>query len=60
MAGHSYAIADQFLSQQEIKAVLALEDFKKGIERFKKAGIGKQAGSSDKRSHTGRLYTMAG
>ncbi len=42
LAGHSYAIADQFLSQQEIKAVLALEDFKKGIERFKKAGIGKQ------------------
>ncbi len=42
LAGHSYAIADQFLSQQEIKAVLALEDFKKGIERFRKAGIGKQ------------------
>lgn len=42
LAEHSYAIADQFLSQQEIKAVLALEDFKKGIEHFKKAGIGKQ------------------
>lgn len=42
LAEHSYAIADQFLSQQEVEMVLALEDFRKGLEHFKKAGIGKQ------------------
>jgi len=41
LAGRSYAIADQFLSQREVRAILSLEDFKKSNERFKKAGIGK-------------------
>jgi SM-20-related protein len=42
LARHSYAIADQFLSQEEVNAVLALDHFKKGTEHFKKAGIGKR------------------
>ena len=41
LAEHGYAIADQFLSQTEVRAILALEDFKKNRERFRKAGIGK-------------------
>jgi len=41
LAEHSYAIADQFLSQEEVNAVLATDDFKKRTDRFKKAGIGK-------------------
>ena len=39
-----YAVADQFLSPEEVKAILDLEDFKVGLERFKKAGIGKSQG----------------
>lgn len=42
LALRGYAIADQFLSQEEVNAVLALNDFSKGNENFKKAGIGKQ------------------
>lgn len=42
LATHGYAVADQFLSQREVQAILSLEDFKVGVEYFKKAGIGKQ------------------
>lgn len=42
LAEHGYAVADQFLSQQEVDAILSLDEFKEGISRFKKAGIGKQ------------------
>ena len=42
LATHSYAIADQFLSQPEVKAITQLEDFQQSLQRFKKAGIGKQ------------------
>jgi SM-20-related protein len=42
LAERGYAVTDQFLSQEEVRAVLSLDDFKKGVERFKKAGIGKQ------------------
>jgi SM-20-related protein len=42
LAEHGYALADQFLSQTEVNAIVALDDFKKGTEGFKKAGIGKQ------------------
>jgi SM-20-related protein len=42
LAERGYAVADQFLSQEEVQAVLSLDDFKKGISSFKKAGIGKQ------------------
>src|SRR5688572_11062765 len=41
LAEHGYAIADQFLSQQEVGNILSLEAFKNGAEQFKKAGIGK-------------------
>jgi len=41
LAETSYAIADQFLSQEEVTSILELDDFKKGIQNFKKAGIGK-------------------
>ena len=42
LAERGYAVADQFLSQEEVQAVLSLDDFTKGVDRFKKAGIGKQ------------------
>jgi SM-20-related protein len=42
LASYGFAIADQFLSQTEVQAILSLEDFKIGAEYFKKAGIGKQ------------------
>lgn len=42
LAGHSYAIADQFLSQTEVRSITRLEIFRKGLQHFKKAGIGKQ------------------
>lgn len=41
LAERSYAIADQFLSQTEVRAIVGAEDFQKSHERFKKAGIGK-------------------
>ena len=41
LAEHGYAIADQFLSQQEVSNILSLEAFKNGADQFKKAGIGK-------------------
>ena len=42
LAERSYAIADQFLSQTEASAIAALDVFQKGVEQFKKAGIGQQ------------------
>lgn len=42
LAEQGYAVADQFLSQREVKDILSLEKFQKGIESFSKAGIGKQ------------------
>jgi SM-20-related protein len=42
LAEHGYAVADQFLSQQEVSAILSLDEFKNGLAEFKKAGIGKQ------------------
>jgi SM-20-related protein len=44
LADRSYAIADQFLSQTEVDAILSLEDFRQHTARFKKAGIGKRQG----------------
>lgn len=41
LAEHGFAIADQFLSQQAVSDILSLDEFKNGIEKFKKAGIGK-------------------
>jgi SM-20-related protein len=42
LAEHGYAVADQFLSQQEVNAILNLDEFKNGVAEFRKAGIGKQ------------------
>lgn len=42
LAAHGYAIADQFLSQTEVRAILSSESFRAGMASFKKAGIGKQ------------------
>lgn len=42
LAEHGYALADQFLSQSEVRAILCLEEFKGGSEHFRKAAIGKQ------------------
>lgn len=44
LAEHGYAIADQFLSQHEVDAILRLEEFKAGEEYFRKAGIGQKKG----------------
>jgi SM-20-related protein len=40
LADKGYAEVDNFLSQQEVQAILATDDFKNGLQ-FKKAGIGK-------------------
>lgn len=42
LADHSYAVADQFLSQSEVTAILSSGRFKGDSERFRKAGIGQQ------------------
>lgn len=41
LAARGYAIADQFLSQIEVRAILSLENFQAGTALFRKAGIGK-------------------
>jgi len=42
LAEHGYAVADQFLNEQEVSAILQHGDFNDARQRFKKAGIGKQ------------------
>lgn len=42
LAAEGYAIADQFLSQMEVQAIVSLDAFQAGTRHFKKAGIGKQ------------------
>jgi SM-20-related protein len=42
IAEHGYAVVDQFLSQNEVAAILEQPEFQSGIDQFKKAGIGKQ------------------
>jgi SM-20-related protein len=44
LAEHGYAVADNFLSPVEVDNILALDDFKQGLDQFKKAGIGKHTG----------------
>jgi SM-20-related protein len=41
LAEEGYAVVDQFLSQEEVNAILELGEFKNGQVQFKKAGIGK-------------------
>ena len=40
LADHGYAVIDQFLSQQEVDAILQIEEFQSEGTGFKKAGIG--------------------
>jgi SM-20-related protein len=40
LAEHGYAVVNQFLSQQEVDAILQLDEFQSEGESFKKAGIG--------------------
>jgi SM-20-related protein len=42
LADKGYAIIDNFLSQEEVKAILQLNEFKEGLMHFKKAGIGQR------------------
>lgn len=44
LSEHGYALADQFLSQKEVRDILELDHFSKGTEQFKKAAIGKNHG----------------
>jgi len=41
LAENGFAIIDNFLSPPEVKAILQLDEFKDGMLKFKKAGIGK-------------------
>jgi SM-20-related protein len=41
IADNGYAVIDDFLSNEEIDSILALQGFKNGLLQFKKAGIGK-------------------
>jgi len=40
LAEHGYAVVDQFLSQSEVEAIIAVEEFQTAATQFKKAGIG--------------------
>lgn len=42
LAEHTFAVSDQFLSQSEVKAILNTSAFRQDVEKFKKAGIGRQ------------------
>lgn len=42
LAENGYAVADQFLSQKEVKSIVATKEFTDGASRFRKAGVGKQ------------------
>jgi len=44
LAETGYAVVDEFLSSDEVSAILALEIFKQGVNHLKKAGIGKKQG----------------
>ncbi len=41
LAEDGYAIVDNFLNEEEVNAILELDDFKNALLQFKKAGIGK-------------------
>ncbi len=45
LAENGYAVVDHFLSEDEVRCILQLDDFKNALLHFKKAGIGK---STDK------------
>ncbi len=41
LAENGYAVAEHFLSEEEVKNILDLKEFKSGLDHLKKAGIGK-------------------
>lgn len=41
LAESGHAVIEQFLTQFEVRSILALDEFKKGVLQFRKAGIGK-------------------
>lgn len=41
LADQGYAVIDDFLSEEEVQAILDTDDFKNGLSQFQKAGIGK-------------------
>src|SRR5687767_6737331 len=45
LAEHGYAVSDHFLNAGEVDAILGSGDFNDSIQRFKKAGIGKNQNS---------------
>jgi SM-20-related protein len=45
LAEEGYAVADHFLNEEEVRAILQSGDFHDSIQRFKKAGIGKSQNS---------------
>jgi len=42
LAGPGFAVCDEFLSLEEAQAIVNLDYFRKGVEAFQKAGIGKK------------------
>lgn len=40
LANKGYAVVPSFLSPEEVRDILSLDDFKQGVSHFKKAGIG--------------------
>jgi len=44
LAQQGYAVIDQFLSHDEVKEILISENFRDGMDKFQKAGIGKKNG----------------
>ena len=44
LAENGFAVCDQFLSQKEVDAIVGLEHFRKGVNSFQKAGIGRKQG----------------
>ena len=43
LATQGYAVMDNLLNEKEVTSILQLDDFKKGLASFKKAGIGQAA-----------------
>jgi SM-20-related protein len=50
LAENGFAVIDNFLSMNEVKSILELDEFQNGMLQFKKAGIGK---SQDKQINEG-------
>lgn len=42
LAESGYAVAEEFLTSQQVDSILQLDEFREGLLHFRKAGIGKQ------------------